>query len=137
MRSIGDAIVGASISLGLAPRANYLLTTVGRRTGEARTNPVQLVLHDGKKWLVAPYGEVSWVKNARVAGRVRLTRRSSSEEFSIRELPAAEAAPVLKRYLSKVPVVAPYFDAKRTSSVEDFEKEARRHPVFELVPRKG
>ena len=45
------------------PRS-YLLTTRGRKTGRPRTNPVVPVEHDRRRWLVAPYGPVSWVHNA-------------------------------------------------------------------------
>jgi hypothetical protein len=31
-------------------------------------------------------------------------------------------------------MTAPYFDAKRDSSVEEWEREAEAHPVFLLTP---
>jgi deazaflavin-dependent oxidoreductase (nitroreductase family) len=65
-------IMSALVRLGLVPRY-YLLTATGRKTGKPRTNPVVPVEHDGRRWLVAPYGPVSWVWNARATGRVRLT----------------------------------------------------------------
>jgi deazaflavin-dependent oxidoreductase (nitroreductase family) len=57
---------------GIGPA--HLLTTRGRKTGRARTTPVILVQQDKQRWLVAPYGAVSWVLNARAAGRVTLRR---------------------------------------------------------------
>jgi hypothetical protein len=36
------------------------------------TNPVVPIDYDDKRWLVAPYGAVAWVRNARAAGRVSL-----------------------------------------------------------------
>ena len=35
---------------------------------------MQLLIQDGGRWLVAAYGERKWVKNARAAGEVELTR---------------------------------------------------------------
>jgi hypothetical protein len=40
--------------------------------------PVVLVEEKKKRWLVAPYGEVDWVKNARASGFVNLTKRKKS-----------------------------------------------------------
>ncbi len=78
--------MGALTRAGLVPRS-YLLTTRGRKTGQPRTNPVVLVEHDGRRWLVAPYGPVSWVHNARAAGRLSLTRRRDTRDYTIREVP--------------------------------------------------
>ena len=59
--------MSALVRAGLVPRS-YLLTTQGRKTGRPRTNPVCPVEHGGRRWLVAPYGPVSWVRNARATG---------------------------------------------------------------------
>ncbi|HEV2374429.1 MAG TPA: nitroreductase family deazaflavin-dependent oxidoreductase [Streptosporangiaceae bacterium] len=120
------------VRAGLVPRS-YLLTTRGRKTGQPRTNPVVLVEHDGRRWLVAPYGPVSWVHNARAAGRVSLTRRRDTRDYTIREVSPDEAGPVLKRYVRISPSPRPYFQATKESPVEDFVAEADRHPVFELT----
>ena len=93
-----------------------------------------LVEHDGRRWLVAAYGPVSWVHNARAAGRVSLTRRRDTRDYTVREASPAEAGPVLRRYVRISPSTRPYFHAARDSAVEDFITEAHRHPVFELLP---
>ena len=118
---------------GVIPHS-WLLTTVGRRTGRERSNPVTIVEHDGRRWLVAPYGAVPWVHNARAAGRVRLTRRRTTREYAVREASAAEAGPVLKRYVAVATATRDYFAAGRDAPAADFAAEAGRHPVFELVP---
>ena len=122
------------LKVGVVPPGARVLTTVGRKSGLERDTPVQTIVLDGKRWLVAPYGGVAWVHNARAAGRVRLTRGGKSEEFSIREASPDEAGPVLKKYVRWSPVVLPFFDAGLTSAPEAFAAEADRHPVFELVP---
>jgi deazaflavin-dependent oxidoreductase (nitroreductase family) len=110
-----------------------LLITRGRKTGRLRRNPVTLVEHDGRRWLVAPYGPVSWVHNARAAGGVQLSRRATTGQYAIREIPPAEAGPVLKQYVHIARVTRPYFHATADSPVEDFVAEAALHPVFELT----
>ncbi len=79
---------------------------------------------------MAPFGEVNWVRNARIAGQVTLARRGHSETVSIIELGPEESAPVLQKYLTDVPYVQPYFDVQPDSPLEAFVAEAPRHPVF-------
>jgi deazaflavin-dependent oxidoreductase (nitroreductase family) len=111
----------------------HLLTTRGRTSGRAHTIPVVPVELGGKTWLVAPYGPVSWVKNARASGKVALRYGRAKGDYAVREVGAAEAGPVLKRYLAVASKTRPYFDATKDSPVEDFVAEADRHPVFELT----
>jgi deazaflavin-dependent oxidoreductase (nitroreductase family) len=125
--------MGVFVRAGLVP-STYLLTTRGRKTGRPLTHPVTVVERDGQRWLVSPYGAVSWVRNARAAGRVRLGRRGDWTEYAVREVGAGEAGPVLKRYVGVATATRPYFGAGRDAPVEDFVAEADRHPVFELLP---
>jgi deazaflavin-dependent oxidoreductase (nitroreductase family) len=131
-RRIGDVIIGALIRAGVVPHS-YLLTTTGRKTGLARTTPVTLVEHDGRRWLVAPYGPVAWVLNARAAGRVALRRRGQRLDGTVRELSAEEAGPVLKEYIKLARPTRRYFHAALDAPVDEFVAEADRHPVFELT----
>lgn len=87
---------------------------------------------DGGRWLVAPYGTVAWVHNARAAGRVELRRGRRAETCRLAELPPDEAAPVLRAYLRNVAIVRPFFDVTTRSPLADFVAEAPRHPVFRL-----
>jgi deazaflavin-dependent oxidoreductase (nitroreductase family) len=133
-RRVGDAIISVFIRAGLVP-GTYLLTTRGRRTGRPRTNPATVVEHGGTQWLVAPYGAVSWVHNVRADGRLTLRRRFDTRAYTVREVTSPEeAGPVLKRYIGIAAATRPYFHATKDSPVDDFVAEARRHPVFELVP---
>ena len=117
---------------GLAGRHTYILTVRGRKTGIARSIPV-ILIEDRERWLVAPYGEVGWVRNARAAGAVELTRRGRTERLAIEEVSADEAAPVLQHYLKRVPVVRPFFDVRASSPLTEIKAEAPRHPVFRLT----
>nr|WP_269433625.1 nitroreductase/quinone reductase family protein [Nonomuraea sp. SBT364] len=110
------------------------MTTRGRKSGRLRTQPVAIVELEGRRCLVAPYGTVSWVLNARAAGKVILRRRCTTRAYAVRELASVEAGPVLKRYASFPAPTRSAFQATKDSSVEDFIAEAGRHPVFELTP---
>ena len=106
----------------------------GRKSGRIYSTPVRLV-ENGERWLVAPYGEVGWVRNARAAGEVTLRRGRRSETVKIEEISAAGAAPVLRQYVQQVAVTRPFFDAGPDSPLEAFEAfeaEASHHPVFRL-----
>jgi deazaflavin-dependent oxidoreductase (nitroreductase family) len=131
-RRLVNWIVRALLRLGVSPPHTYLLTVQGRNTGQPYSTPVTLVEKDGQRWLVAPYGEVSWVRNARAAEQVMLTRGRRFETVKILELSAEDAAPVLKKYLAQVPVVRPFFDVTPKSNLRDFVAEASRHPVFRI-----
>jgi deazaflavin-dependent oxidoreductase (nitroreductase family) len=133
-RRVTDALVKAFLSLHLAPKGYYLLTTVGRKSGSPRSNPVTLIEDGKRRWLVAPYGTVSWVHNARASGRVMLERNGKSETVAVRECSAQQAAPILRKYVVDVAVTRPYFDVGVDSSEEAYIEEAPKHPVFELVP---
>ncbi|MGD0219844.1 MAG: nitroreductase/quinone reductase family protein [Acidimicrobiales bacterium] len=61
--------------LGIGANYRHILTVRGRRTGEVRSTPVDVMDLAGNRWLVAPYGISNWVRNVRVSGEVSLTRR--------------------------------------------------------------
>jgi deazaflavin-dependent oxidoreductase (nitroreductase family) len=132
-RRVANVLVRALLRWGLGPPHTYLLSVRGRRTGRLRSTPVTLVEEAGLRWLVAPYGAVDWVRNARAAGEVALSRGGRTETVVVFELEAAEAAPVLQRYLRQVPITRRYFDVTLESSVSAVAAEAPRHPVFRVV----
>ena len=129
-----NVLIMALLRAGVKMGTTSLLTVRGRKSGQPHTVPVVLVERDGERWLVAPYGVVQWVRNIRAAGTARLTRGRRSETISVIELDTKEAAPVLKLYLQQVSGgVRSYFDATKNSPLEEFEREAARHPVFKIT----
>lgn len=132
-RRAGDGLVRMLLRLGLGPARTYLLTVKGRRSGAPRSTPVTLVEEGGRRWLVSPYGEVAWVRNLRAAGRATLSRCGHTVEIAVREVGADEAAPVLKMYVTRVPITRPYFDVRPDSDLAAFRAEAPRHPVFAIA----
>jgi deazaflavin-dependent oxidoreductase (nitroreductase family) len=133
LRRLGNVLITPLARLGLAGKRTHILTVAGRRSGKKYSTPVMLVFHEGKRWLVAPYGERPWVRNARAAGSVELTRALRTERVAIEEADAQTAAPVLREYLRTTGVTKPFFDASKDSPVEEFAAEADHHPVFKVV----
>ena len=135
LRKLGNIVITPLARLGLAGKRAHILTTVGRKTGRRYSTPVMLVFLDGERWLVAPYGEREWVKNARAAGSVELSRARNTERVRVEEVDPQTAAPVLREYLRKTPVTKPFFTAKRNAPTAAFAAEAHLHPVFRLAAR--
>jgi deazaflavin-dependent oxidoreductase (nitroreductase family) len=128
-----NRILKALLNLGVPMGNTSVLTVSGRRSGKPRSTPVTLLTDGGRRWLVAPYGDVSWVRNARAAGRVQLKRGGRRETVRIVEVDPAQRAKLLKDYLEQNKMVAPFFDAKPGDPLDRFANEAAKHPVFEIT----
>lgn len=123
------------IRLGLVPKT-YVLVHRGRRSGREYSTPVTLIEDARGRFLVAPYGERAWVKNVRAAGEAELRRRGRTQRLAVRELPPAEAAPILRDYARMSAIVTrPFFDANPADGQDAWAAEARTHPVFRLGRR--
>jgi deazaflavin-dependent oxidoreductase (nitroreductase family) len=133
--TVSNAIVTLLLRLGIRLGPMTLLTVRGRTSGVPRTTPVVVVEQDHQRWLVAPFGNVNWVRNLRAAGQAQLSRGRRSERIQVDEIGPAEAGPFLKRMLQarRAPkFVTQYFDVTADSPVEDFVRESPRHPVFRI-----
>ncbi|MBM3129438.1 MAG: nitroreductase family deazaflavin-dependent oxidoreductase [Chloroflexi bacterium] len=128
-----NRLMSSLVRLNIAPTRTHVLTVTGRKSGRNYSTPVTLVEEGAKRWLVAPYGEVNWVRNVRAAGHVTLTRAGKSESRSVIEIAPSERAVILKKYVALEPITRPYFDAAPDAPIEAFAAEAARHPVFEIV----
>ena len=134
-RGVLNRIVRLWIRLGLPPGKYHVLTVRGRRSGRLHATPVSIVELNGQRWLVAPYGTRNWVRNARAAGQVTLSRAGQSEVATVEEEhDPAQCAQVLKSYLNQEPITRRFFAAQPESPLEEFAAEAHRHPVFRVMP---
>lgn len=120
--------------LGLGASYRQLLTVAGRRSGLRRTTPVDVMRLDGRSYLVAPYGAVSWVHNVRAAGHLELSRRGHTCRYVATELGPADAAPVIGSYIAQVPVTRAWWSVHADPSDAELRAEAATHPVFRLDP---
>src|SRR6202041_706925 len=106
----------------------------GRTSGQWRTTPVNLLTHDGRRYLVSPRGETQWVRNLRVAGTGDLRVGRHAESFRGRELADAEKAPVLRAYLKrwKAEFVIFFEGTGPDSSDDQLRAISPRPPAFEV-----
>ena len=132
---LSNSLVRTLTRFGLGPPYLHTLTVQGRKTGRLYSTPVDVLELDGQRWLVAPYGPTNWVKNARAAGEVTLSRSGHSQQFEVEEEASTAAVPVLRNYITEIRVTRPYFDAGPSSTNEEIAAELPKHPVFHLVPR--
>ena len=108
----------------------------GRKSGEWRTVPVNLLTIDGTEYLVAPRGETQWVRNIRVAGGGELRVGRRIEAFTIAEVEGDAKVEILRAYLRKWKMeVGVFFDGTSADSSDDeIAAIAPKHPVFLVTP---
>ncbi len=124
---------------GISLAGSRVLEVRGRRSGQWRSVPVNLLEHDGRPHLVAARGETEWVRNLRAAGegRLRLGRRTWT--FRAAELPADQRVDVLRAYLRRWGwEVGAFFEGVSADATDDeLLAVAHRHPVFVLEVTPG
>jgi deazaflavin-dependent oxidoreductase (nitroreductase family) len=100
-RNVFNRLVAALTRLGISVWGSRILEVRGRKTGEPRRTPVNLLTLDGGRYLVAPRGHTQWVRNLRVSGQGELLLGRRRERFVGVEVPDDEKEPVLRAYLRR------------------------------------
>src|SRR5271167_4930445 len=114
-----NPIVAALTAHGLILFGSRVLEVRGRRSGEPRRTPVNLLELDGERYLVAPRGETQWARNLRASTEGRLLAGRRSESFSAVELGDEQKPPVLRAYLRRWKFeVGAFFDGVGPESSE-------------------
>jgi deazaflavin-dependent oxidoreductase (nitroreductase family) len=133
-KNIFNRIVAGLTRLGLSVYGSRILAVRGRTSGEWRTTPVNLLILDGRRYLVAPRGHTQWVRNLRVAGTGELRVGRRAERFTATEIPDDEKPPLLRAYLKKWKFEVGMFfgGVGPDSSEEDLRRIAPDHPVFRI-----
>lgn len=133
--NVFHSLVKRLTAFGVSLWGSRVLYVRGRKTGEWRTNPVNLLVVDGERYLVAPRGHTQWVRNLRAAGQGRLRLGKRYEDFTAVELSDEDKPPVLRAYLRKWAwEVGAFFDnLKADSPQEDLRAAAPGFPVFRIV----
>jgi deazaflavin-dependent oxidoreductase (nitroreductase family) len=121
---------------GVSLFGSRVLTVPGRRTGELRSTPVNLLELDGTKYLVAPRGNTQWVRNVRAAGGASLRVGRRVEQVVLTELPVGERLPVIRVYLKRWGWEVGRFveGLTKDSSDADVLAVAPGMPVFRVEP---
>ncbi len=133
-RNVFNKSIAGLTALGVSVMGSRVLEVKGRKSGEWRATPVNLLEVDGTRYLVAPRGRTQWVRNMRVAGGGRLKLGRRTEDFKAAEVPAAESVPILRAYLKKWAwEVGAFFDGVGAKASDaELERIAPDHPVFRI-----
>ncbi len=135
-----NRLVKSLLRMGLPVGPTTLLTVRGRKSGRPRTTPVGFLEHDGRRYVFGTFGEVDWTRNLRASGEAVVGRGWRRKRVSAVELRRPEEkALVLKDVLA--PFLASRmgsrmlrmgYDLTRDSTMDDYVREAMRHPGFKL-----
>src|SRR5262249_57624438 len=135
-RNVLNRLVSLLTRRGVSVLGSRVLAVRGRTSGQWRTTPVNLLTHDGRRYLVSPRGVGQWVRNLRVAGTGELRLGKRVEEFRGRELDDDEKVPVLRAYLTrwKAEVGVFFGGVGPDSTDEELRALAAKHPAFDRLP---
>ncbi len=133
--NVFNRFVAALTRLGVSVYGSRVLEVKGRKSGDWRRTPVNLLRVDGADYLVSPRGHTQWVRNLRASGEGRLRVGRRIRAFTAVELADDEKPPLLRAYLKKWKFeVGVFFDGVGPGSTDDELREiAPNHPVFRLT----
>jgi deazaflavin-dependent oxidoreductase (nitroreductase family) len=135
-KNVFNRLVAGLTRLGVSVYGSRVLEVKGRKSGEWRQTPVNLLHVDGVEYLVSPRGQTQWVKNLRASGVGRLRVGRRVEAFAALELGDDEKVPLLRAYLKKwsFEVGAFFAGVGPDASDEELRRIGPDHPVFRLTP---
>jgi deazaflavin-dependent oxidoreductase (nitroreductase family) len=136
-RNVFNKSVAGLTRMGISVLGSRVLEVTGRKSGQPRRTPVNLLTLDGRDYLVAPRGEAEWVRNVRAAGgHLTLLLGRRRDERVASELTGDDKVPVLRAYLRRWKAeVGVFFDGVGPDSTDEaLAAIAPRHPVFTLSP---
>jgi deazaflavin-dependent oxidoreductase (nitroreductase family) len=137
-KHVFNRFVAAATKVGLSVAGSRVLEVKGRKSGEWRKTPVNLLEFEGHRYLVAPRGNTQWVRNMRVSGGGRLVVGKRVEEFTATEVPLENRPPLLRAYLKKWKwEVGAFFGGVGPDAPdEELVRIAPDHPAFLIdVPK--
>ncbi|MEV6247747.1 nitroreductase family deazaflavin-dependent oxidoreductase [Streptomyces sp. NPDC051742] len=123
---------------GISVWGSRVLAVRGRKSGEWRRTPVNLLTVDGVRYLVAPRGHVQWTHNMRAAGGGQLILGKHVQDFTAVEVADEDKPALLRAYLKrwKAEVGVFFGGVGPDSSDDELRAVAPKHPVF-LVTTTG
>jgi deazaflavin-dependent oxidoreductase (nitroreductase family) len=131
-RHVFNNLVAVLTRLGISVWGSRVLEVRGRKSGEPRRTPVNLLTLGETRYLVAPRGHTQWVRNLRVAGEGDLLLGRRRDHFAATEVADADKEPILRAYLERWKwEVGQFFGGVGAdSSSDDVHRIAPDHPIF-------
>ncbi len=133
-KHVFNRLVAMLTRLGVSIAGSRVLEVRGRKSGEPRRTPVNLLVLDGDRYLVAPRGNTQWARNLRATGSGRLLVGRRAQDFTATEVADVEKPPILREYLRrwKWEVGAFFEGTGPDSSEEELGRIAPKHPIFRI-----
>ena len=133
-KNVFNRIVAGLTRLGVSLWGSRILEVPGRKTGEPRRTPVNLMTFEGQRYLLAPRGHTQWVRNLRASGGGKLFVGRRSEDFTAVELDDTEKPDLLRTYLRKWKWESGQFfgGVGPDAPEEEIRRIAPDHPVFRI-----
>jgi deazaflavin-dependent oxidoreductase (nitroreductase family) len=134
-RNVFNRLVARLTRLGVSILGSRVLEVPGRKTGQPRRVPVNLLVLDDREYLVSPRGHGQWVRNVRAnEGRLDLLLGRRRTSYVAVEMADEDKIAVLRAYLRRWKAeVGVFFDGVDATATDDeLLAIAPKHPAFEL-----
>lgn len=133
-KNVFNRLVAGATRIGVSVAGSRVLEVKGRKSGEWRRTPVNMLEFEGARYLVSPRGHTQWVRNMRVSGGGRLVLGRRAEDFTAKEVPVEDRVPLLRAYLEKWSweVGAFFGGVGPDSSDTELLRIAPDHPAFRI-----
>ncbi|MGH9106557.1 MAG: nitroreductase family deazaflavin-dependent oxidoreductase [Acidimicrobiales bacterium] len=134
-RNVFNKTVAGLTRMGVSVLGSRVLEVRGRKSGERRRTPVNLLRFGGQEYLVSPRGEGQWVRNVRADnGKLDLLVGRHRQHYVATEMADDEKGEILRAYLKRWKAeVGVFFEGVGPESTEEeIRAIAPRHPVFSL-----
>jgi deazaflavin-dependent oxidoreductase (nitroreductase family) len=134
-RHVFNRAVRRATRWGISVWGSRELRVPGRRSGVVRSTVVNLLDHDGHRYVVAPRGATEWVRNVRAAGGAELRVGRRVEAVQLHELDDDAKVDVLRSYLRRWKwEVGQFFQGVGPKApADELRRIAPGYPVFEVV----
>lgn len=120
--------------LGLDLKGAMVLTVRGRKSGEPRSLPVNVLDLNDTQYLMSPHGDSNWVKNVRAEGQLQLHRGKRRASYLASEITDRdEKLAVMRAYLDRWSwQVKGFMGVDKSASDEELRAILDKHPMFAL-----
>ena len=134
--NVFNRLVALLTLAGISVYGSRVLAVRGRKSGDWRTVPVNLLTNVGERYLVAPRGETQWVRNIRATGAGELRIGWRREPIRVVELVDDEKPELLRAYLRRWQFEVNLFfqGVGPDSSTAELARIAPGYPIFRILP---